>query len=336
VKIKSSFFAGVLFAAVSPMWAGPVELEPKETAGPPTITDTDHWYFNIASPGWLASVSGDIGLRGITSNVDVAFDQILRHIDGAVSLSAEARKGRFGAYADILYLSASAAIYPERMISKSNIFLSEYLVDGELYYRVYEGPRGYLDLRAGARYTNIYTSTKLFGNPRLIDEAATELVNAANDDLRALLERLLHGGLGGNNPPLPIPPLGADQKVKLLKFIREARQDPMTAQAKIAQRLNNVLNRTFSLTERWVDPYIGIAGRYNLTKAFYLTSKADVGGFDVGTIVTVQAYGGLGCQITRNIYSEVGFRALYDDYDSGGFLYKTWTYGPQMTTGIIF
>src|SRR4029077_14048289 len=144
VKIKSSFFAGVLFAAVSPMWAGPVELEPKETAGPPTITDTDHWYFNIASPGWLASVSGDIGLRGITSNVDVAFDQILRHIDGAVSLSAEARKGHFGAYADILYLSASAAIYPERMISKSNIFLSEYLVDGELYYRVYEGPRGYL------------------------------------------------------------------------------------------------------------------------------------------------------------------------------------------------
>jgi hypothetical protein len=268
--------------------------------------------------------------------VNVAFDQILRHIDGAVSLSAEARKGRFGAYADLLYLSASAALYPERMISKSDINLSEYLADGELYYRVYEGPRGWLDLRAGARYTNIYNSNKLFGNARLIDEGATELVNAIDSDLKRLLENLLHGGLTLNNPPIPVPPLGADEKKKLLKFIREARQDPMTAQAKIAQRLNNVLNRTFSLTERWVDPYIGVAGRYNLTKAFYLTSKADVGGFDVGTIVTVQAYGGLGCQITRNIYSELGFRALYDDYDSGGFLDKTWTYGPQITSGITF
>ena len=59
-------------------------------------------------PGWLASVSGDIGLHGVTSNVDVAFDQILRHIVGYALLSAEARKGRFGVYSDFLYLEASA------------------------------------------------------------------------------------------------------------------------------------------------------------------------------------------------------------------------------------
>src|SRR6266478_9229372 len=96
MRIKLSFFAGALFAAVGGVAAGPLELEPKEMAPPPTITESEPWHFNLGMPGWLAFVSGDIGLRGITSNVDVNFDQILRHIDWAYSVSAEARKGRFG------------------------------------------------------------------------------------------------------------------------------------------------------------------------------------------------------------------------------------------------
>ena len=336
MKIKLFFFACALFAAVSPMRAGPVELESKEMAPAPTITESEPWHFNLGVPGWLASVSGDIGLRGITSNVDVKFDQILRHIDWATSVSAEARKGRFGFYADLLYLEASDALYNNGMLSKVNIGLSQYLVDGEAFYRVVECPRGWIDLRAGARYTDVYSSTKLFGNSRLIDQAATDLANAIAGDLKGLLERLLQGRLDGKNPPLPVPPLAAHEKIKLLKLIVAARQDPMTAQQKIAQVLNKELNRSFTLTERWVDPYLGIGGRYDLTKGFYMTGKADVGGFDVGSIVTVQAYGGLGCQITRRIYSEIGFRYLYDDYDSGGFLYKVSTYGPQITTGITF
>ncbi len=336
MKIKLLFFAGALFAIAGAVKAGPMELEPKEMAAPPTITDNDHWQFNLGVPGWLASVSGDIGLHGVTSNVDVAFDQILRHIDWATSVSAEARKGRFGVYADLLYLEASAALYNNGMLSKVNIGLSQYLVDGEAFYRVVECPRGWIDLRAGARYTDIYSSTKLFGNSRLIDQAATALANAIAGDLRGLLERLLQHRLDGTNPPLPVPPLTADEKIKLLKLIIAARQDPMTAQQKIATILNKQLNRGFSLTERWVDPYLGIGTHYDLNKAFYVTARADVGGFDVGSKVAVQAYGGLGCHITRSIYSEIGFRYLYDDYDSGGFLYKVSTYGPQITTGITF
>ena len=76
--------------------------------------------------------------------------------------------------------------------------------------------------------------------------------------------------------------------------------------------------------------------RYNLNKAFYLTGKVDVGGFDVGSKVTVQAYGGLGCELTRSIYAELGCRYLYYDYDSDGYLYKVSTYGPQITVGAQF
>ena len=253
-----------------------MEIEPKEMAPPPNITSSEPWHFNIGSPGWIAALSGTVGLQGVNSHVDLGFDQLIRHVVGLMSVSAEARKGRFGVYGDLLYMGLEAAVYPEGMVSKANLVSDQYLIDGEVYYRVLEGPRGWLDLRAGARYNDLYSSLKLFGNSVLIDQAATDFVNAANDDLRGLLERLLKGVLNPGGSPLPIPPLGFEEKAKLLKLIIAARQDPITAQAKIAQVLNRELNRTFSLTERWVDPYIGIGGRYNLTKAFYLTGKVDV------------------------------------------------------------
>ncbi len=331
------FLIATIFLSGPVLLAGPETYDTsKEMAPPPTITESEPWHFNLGMPGWLASVSGDIGLHGITSDVDVGFDKIIRHTKGLASFSVDARYDRFGVYGDILYLGLSDAVYPGGLVSSAILDLSQYLIDGEGYYRVVEGPRGWLDLRAGGRYTDLYNSLKLVGNGPRIDEAATALTIALGRDLRGLLDRLLNGALDNKNPPLPVPPVGFAEKIKLLQLIREARQHPMRVQQRIADVLNKQLNRSFSLTERWVDPYIGIGGRYNLTKAFYLTGKADVGGFEVGSDVTVQAYGALGCQVTRSIYSELGFRYLYVDYDSGGFLYKVSMYGPQITAGIVF
>jgi len=336
-RFVNQFLIATLPLSGPVLLAGPEMYEAsKEMAPPPTITESAPWHFNFGMPGWLASVSGEVGLQGVNTDVDVGFDKIIRHTKGLASFSADVRSDRFGVYADILYLGLSDAVYPNGLVSSTILDLSEYLVDGEVYYRIVEGPRGWLDLRAGARYTDLYNSLKLVGNGPRIDQAATDLVNAANADLRELLDRLLHGALDNKNPPLPVPPLGFQEKIKLLLLIREARQHPMRVHQRIVDVLNKELNRSFSLTERWVDPYIGIGGRYNLTKAFYLTGKVDVGGFDAGSEITVQAYGALGCQVTRSIYSELGFRYLYDDYDSGGFLYKVSTYGPQITAGIIF
>jgi len=110
----------------------------------------------------------------------------------------------------------------------------------------------------------------------------------------------------------------------------------MTAQQRITRILKTQLNSGHGLTEYWTDPYIGIGGRYKLNKAFYMTGKVDVGGFDLNSTVTVQAYAALGCQVTRSIYSELGCRYLYDDYDNGDYSYKVSTYGPQITAGIQF
>jgi len=336
VKAKLTFFVFGLLAIARGVEGGPIELEPKEMPPLPDITNNDHWYFNLGMPGWFAWMSGDIGLKGVTSNVAVPFDQIITHVAGIASVSAEARYDRFGVYGDFLYMSLSAGLYGDGLVKKGNLTLDSYIADGEIYYRLVEGSHGWLDLRAGARYTNMFNRLELTGANAKIDQAAAELANAIDSDLKGLLEKLLEHRLDGNNPPLPVPPLGEEAKIKLLKLIIAARQDPMTAQQKIASVLKTNLNRGFGLTEYWTDPYVGLRGRYNLKKPFYLTGKADVGGFDVGSKVTVQAYGGLGCDLTRNIYAELGCRYLYEDYDSDGFLYKVSTYGPQITAGLQF
>jgi hypothetical protein len=51
----------------------------------------------------------------------------------------------------------------------------------------------------------------------------------------------------------------------------------------------------------------------------------------------VQAYAALGCQITRNIYCEVGYRYLYDDFRDEGatdFLYQMSLHDAQISPGL--
>jgi hypothetical protein len=335
MKKQIALLIALVVTATSVLTAGPVELEPKAMV-PPTITDDDHWHFNIGMPGWFAFLSGDIGLHGATSNVNVDFGQIITHVTGIASISADVRKGRWGVYGDLLYMSLSEGIYGDRLVKKANLTVDSYIADAEVYYRVWESPKGWLDLRAGARYTNSFTRLGLTSADSKINQAAAQLVAAANQDLRGLLERLIHGALDPNRPTIPFPPLGQEEKLRLLRLIRDARRDPVTAQQRIVSVLQTQLNKGLGLTEYWTDPYIGVGGRYNLNKPFYMTGKVDIGGFDLNSTVTVQGYGGLGCDITRSIYAELGFRFLYDDYDNGGYSYKVWTYGPQITAGIQF
>ena len=82
------------------------------------------------------------------------------------------------------------------------------------------------------------------------------------------------------------------------------------------------------------------AGRTGLrrSKSSYLTAETDVGGFGIGSDIAVQAHGAQGCQLTRNLFSEVGYRYLYDDFrdESVGYLYQLLTHGVQVTVGLRF
>src|SRR5215467_10294561 len=80
MKIRFCVYSGATFALIGSVVAGTLELQPKETA-PPSITESEPWQFTIASPGWLASLNGTIGVRGVNADIDIPVDEILQHLD---------------------------------------------------------------------------------------------------------------------------------------------------------------------------------------------------------------------------------------------------------------
>jgi hypothetical protein len=376
-KSRSIGFA-LLCAGGATARAGDQHVESKAVE-PPAIEPAQPWRFSFAMPGWLAATSGTIGLDGVNSHVYLGADTLLKHLDMVGSVSAEARKGRFGMYGDFLYVSASDGIGNDGLIEKVDVRLDQYLIDLELNYRVLEGPRGWLDVRAGVHYTNLYNKLTISPNDKEIDRASTNLVDEVGDlvreslgelDLRGVLEERISGrlaGLNGERPALPIAPVGGREPGRLDELIRaiierraeslaaalraevEAATEQLREEARrridatkrkiadeIATTLKKELDHSFSLAEDWWDPYVGVRARLNLSKAFYLTAKADIGGFGVGSDLTWQASGALGCQVTRSLHAEIGYRYLYTDYDHDGFVYDVSQSGVEITAGITF
>jgi len=314
----------------------------------------ESWEFNLAAPIWLAGVEGQIGVLGKSVGVDVGASSILRHLNFTSSVSIEARRGPFGFYADFLYLDDRVGVGTKGLLSSLDLRVDEYLADAEVNWRFIERPWGWLEVRAGCRYTNLYSRLGLNPDSGAIEKASVRLTDAAASEVQRILSDGLRGVLDGKDPVLPLPPLAADQKQKLLELIQKAKQDPELAAAlqsgvqsridlakhrvanNIARILNRGLSSTFALGQDWFDPYVGLAARYNFCKPFYLIAKGDVGGFGVGSQFTWQGYGAVGCEITRRVYCEAGYRYLYVDYRNGGFLYDVATRGAQITLGVVF
>lgn len=79
--------------------------------------------------------------------------------------------------------------------------------------------------------------------------------------------------------------------------------------------------QTLTSIQSWVDPFIGIQGRYQLNDKWYAKARGDVGGFGVSSESTYNLFGVLGYELTERTSMEVGYRYLYTDYTQGGFLY---------------
>jgi hypothetical protein len=355
----------VFFLPLDLGWAGTQE-EPIAMEQPPANV-AEPWEITVGGPGWLAGVSGTTGFRGINSNVDVGIGDILKHINVVYSFSGEVRKGRFGVLGDLLYLNGQAGTGEgSGLVSKVDVGLQQFI--GEFFgsYRVIEGPHGWLDLLAGFRYTYIGEQVGLQANNVAINTASAQLVNQFAEQLttpgtglRNLVQQNIVdklNSLNGNSQTLPVAPIAGtepgqirdtvqqliqSQQPALAAAVRadaEARVDQLKAQLtnQVASRVTSQLSQSFSFYDNWFDPLIGLRGRFNLNKAFYLTAESDVGGFGIGSDIAVQAYAALGCQITRNIFSEVGYRYLYDDFRDTNFLYQLSLHGAQVTVGLKF
>jgi hypothetical protein len=387
MRIKLVFLAAV-FAIIGRVGAGSLELAPKETA-PPSITESEPWQFTIAAPGWLAGMDGTIGVRGVNANIDIGFDQILQHLDMIFAARAQAQKGPFGIYGEVIYIGLSDNAQINGLLNNIHEQVDMTLVDGALSWRLVNQPRWSLDFAAGTHYTNVYEKLELHSDPIAIQQASERFVNdiaadlrdrlnhdiskgefiaALKDSIRSVIASRIGDRLGDRerHPNIPIGPLGGriqqeiaqrvenfiqekeaalQARIDALHLRGEARREAVqravdAAKARIANqlalRLNKSLSQTKSKDDFWFDPYVGLRGRYNFNKTYYTAVRGEIGGFGVGADLMWEVEGVVGINLTRSIFTEIGYRALGGNFEENDFRFDTVMHGPQITTGITF
>lgn len=99
-------------------------------------------------------------------------------------------------------------------------------------------------------------------------------------------------------------------------------------------------NISQSGSKEWIDPFVGLRTRIQLTKDLMLVLRGDIGGFDVGSRFTWNVSGYLGYSVSEMVSLWAGYRALGVDYHDGSgsskFVYDVTFQGPSLGMGFHF
>ena len=111
---------------------------------------------------------------------------------------------------------------------------------------------------------------------------------------------------------------------------KKAQKKVAQAQKRLERAIEKQLRRLpseVSVSQDWVDPYVGLIGRYNINDRLYLVGRTDIGGFGVGSDLAWHATGAIGRQMGERSALEVGYKHLAVDHDNGGFVFDGYMSG---------
>jgi hypothetical protein len=182
-------FGALLHTSSSLAGTTPLPSGKEVAAVPPAPTD-EGWRYTVGLPGWLAGLNGDIGIGGFQPvHTDVPFSKILDHLDMVASLSVEAQHGPWSLYAEGLYLKLSAGgETPGRLLDTISLEQKEVLLEAGVAYRIWDSPRGYFDLFAGARYFSMDATLHLEVNPSGVRAVSEDLASGAAAQVSAAVK----------------------------------------------------------------------------------------------------------------------------------------------------
>ena len=135
----------------------------------------DQWQFEVTPYLFMTSIVGTTGAGGVSTDVDESFNDVFKNLDAAFMGTFEARKGRWGLIADVIYAKLEKAdsaswLEPGDIVKTANIDLTvtENIYQFALAYRVYDTTRVKLDLLGAARYTRLDTEVDLRTSPGVV------------------------------------------------------------------------------------------------------------------------------------------------------------------------
>jgi hypothetical protein len=93
-------------------------------------------------------------------------------------------------------------------------------------------------------------------------------------------------------------------------------------------------------TQDWWDPIVGANLAFPVSSKVTLAFRADIGGFDVGSDLTWQAFPSVNWRFSKLASLQAGYRWVYTDYETGSgatlFRYDILTQGPQLGVKLSF
>ena len=304
--IVSRFLIATTFLSAPALLAGPETLEdPKDSKTIPPA-EIKPWCetpspleIRIGIPGWIAGLSGDVGVKGVVSNIDVGFEELFKHLTHVpLALSVDIRYHRWELFGDGQYMEVGdSATLPGLLFTNANVHIKAGGAGAFLGYRLINCDKASLSVFAGARYTYLGGDISIFDN----------------GDARLVILRQLLGIRKkldfSNSTGWVDPVIGARGKVKLWKAIS------LYAEGDVGG-FDATSGSAFE-THR--------EGRRNIVKTPIDSSDW-----------SYQVQGGLEFQISRWYWTQVGWRYLKYDYIQGGFTNKLALNGPFIMGGVNF
>ena len=377
------------------------ETQEPAVAGAAAVAQDGGWELRVTPYVWAPSLSGDVGLKGASADVDLPISDLLQDLEMAGMLGMEVRKDRLGLLADgVYYRFTTEADTPGNFLKTIDTTIKFGMLDLAVAYRVVDVDRGWLDLLAGGRYMTVEVNLDLIPNYAAADSISGSVMDRTVESLQEQMELKadeiadkladITEGLGQaahdkisealkdraeqradeimgkieSIPPRQLESLKEalqekldsitdEQREALAEAVKEAldnRADEISGNVEaIREEIRNVaetlklgaseevkkkleaaekdlaaaIKKAMQAADRadpegdrqWVDPYVGVRGRLNLTDAVYAAGRADIGGFGVGSDVAWQLFGGVGVQMTERVDLEAGWRHLAFDYD---------------------
>ncbi|MCW1924458.1 hypothetical protein OKA05_17965 [Luteolibacter arcticus] len=219
------------------------------------------WEFSGAIYAPLMGLEGDIGVAGLTTEVDLSFGDILKELDGGATAAFEARYDRWSITGDFIWLKLSGSA---QAVASSYIGLKQeqILASLTLGYEIYGSESTTIDLLAGGALNSMDVDLQLF------------------------------------TPNLPVTIRGA------------------------------------SGSEEWIDPFVGLRIRHQLSDRWSLWVRGDYGGFEVSSDEYWQVIAGISYRLSEHTSLAMAYRIMSVDYHQAGFDYDTKMEGPNL--GLIF
>lgn len=153
----------------------------------PSASQETPWEFSVTPYLWMTGIKAKVSPpRAASSHVlDVGFKDIISSLDGLpVIVAGEARNGRFGVVADMMYLPVSSRINTRNLLfNDGKSSMSTLMVTVAGFYRVADGPDIKADIGAGFRLWSISSKTTL--NAGLLPAASTKADNTFVDPILA-------------------------------------------------------------------------------------------------------------------------------------------------------